>query len=144
LRIFDVLKIEYVELLTSEIVSKFIRYALVGFIGVAIDFSITYVFKEYAKVSKYLANSLGFSTAVISNYLLNRYWTFGVGEEDVFIQFGTFLLVSIMGLFINNFIIFVLNEKTKLNFYISKIAAIMVVVLWNFFVNYYYTFRSAA
>jgi putative flippase GtrA len=132
-----------VELLSSEFVLKFIRYALVGFTGVAVDFSITYVFKEYAKVSKYIANSLGFSTAVVTNYFLNRYWTFGVGNEDVFIQFGTFLGVSLIGLLINNFIIFLLNEKLKVNFYISKVIAIMVVVFWNFFVNYYYTFRSA-
>ena len=131
------------ELLSSEFVLKFIRYALVGFTGVAVDFSITYVFKEYAKVSKYIANSLGFSTAVVTNYFLNRYWTFGVGNEDVFIQFGTFLGVSLIGLLINNFIIFLLNEKLKVNFYISKVIAIMVVVFWNFFVNYYYTFRSA-
>jgi putative flippase GtrA len=132
-----------VELLSSEFVIKFIRYALVGFTGVAVDFSITYIFKEYAKVSKYIANSLGFSTAVVTNYLLNRYWTFGAGNEDVFIQFGTFLGVSLVGLLINNIIIFLLNEKLKMNFYISKVIAIMVVVFWNFFVNYYYTFRSA-
>jgi putative flippase GtrA len=133
-----------VELLSSELISKFIRYALVGFTGVLVDFSVTYLFKEYIKVSKYVANSLGFCTAVITNYLLNRYWTFGVGQEDVFIQFGTFLLVSLIGLVMNNFIIYLLNEKLKVNFYISKIMAIGVVILWNFFVNYYYTFRSAA
>ncbi len=131
------------ELLTSEFAIKFIRYALVGFTGVAVDFSITYIFKEYAKVSKYIANSLGFSTAVVTNYFLNRYWTFGVGNEDVFIQFGTFLGVSLVGLLINNIIIYFLNEMLKVNFYISKVIAIVVVVFWNFFVNYYYTFRSA-
>jgi putative flippase GtrA len=132
------------ELLSSELVAKFIRYAFVGFTGVIVDFSVTYIFKEYLKVSKYVANSLGFCTAVITNYLLNRYWTFGVGKEDVFIQFGTFLAVSMIGLLINNFIIYMLNEKLKINFYVSKVMAIIVVILWNFFVNYYYTFRSAA
>lgn len=132
------------EAISSEFVLKFIRYALVGFTGVAVDFSITYLFKEYIKVSKYIANSIGFCTAVITNYLLNRYWTFGAGNEDVFIQFGTFLAVSLIGLLINNFIVFLLSEKLKINFYISKLVAIGVVVFWNFFVNYYYTFRSAA
>ncbi len=132
------------ELISSELIIKFIRYALVGLTGVIVDFSITYLFKEYVKVSKYVANSLGFCTAVITNYLLNRYWTFGVGQEDVFIQFGTFLVVSLIGLVLNNIIIFLLNEKLRLNFYVSKIIAIFVVIFWNFFVNYYYTFRSAA
>jgi putative flippase GtrA len=131
------------EAISSEFVVKFIRYALVGLTGLTIDFSITYLFKEYIKVSKYIANSIGFSTAVVINYLLNRYWTFEAGNEDVFIQFGTFLAVSLIGLLINNFIIFFLNEKLKINFYISKLIAIGVVVFWNFFVNYYYTFRTA-
>ena len=131
------------EFISGEFIEQFIRYAIVGFAGLIVDFSVTYVFKEYAKVSKYLANSLGFSVAVITNYVLNRYWTFGVGDENVFIQFGTFVLVSIIGLFINNFVIYLLNEKWSLKFYLSKVFAVGVVVLWNFFVNYYYTFRSA-
>ncbi len=132
------------ELITAELITKFIRYALVGFTGVVVDFSITYIFKEYLKFSKYIANSIGFCTAVLTNYLLNRYWTFGAGKEDVFIQFGTFVAVSMIGLLINNAIIYLLNEKLKINFYVSKVAAIFVVIFWNFFVNYYYTFRSAA
>lgn len=131
------------EAISAEFIGKFIRYAIVGFAGLLVDFSVTYLFKEYAKVSKYLANSLGFSIAVITNYVLNRYWTFGAGDENVFIQFGTFVLVSIIGLFINNFVIYMLNEKWNINFYISKVFAVGVVVLWNFFVNYYYTFRTA-
>jgi putative flippase GtrA len=131
-------------LVPSEFIIKLIRYGLVGLTGVLVDFSVTYVFKEYAKFSKYVANSIGFCTAVVTNYLLNRYWTFGAGTEDVFIQFGTFVIVSLIGLVINNFIIYLLSEKWKINFYISKVVAIFVVVFWNFFVNYYYTFRSAA
>lgn len=131
------------ELVSTEFIVKFIRYALVGCTGVVVDFSITYLFKEYIKLSKYIANGLGFCTAVITNYLLNRYWTFGAGNEDVFIQFGTFLVVSMIGLLINSIIIFLMNEKLNVNFYLSKIMAIVVVVMWNFFVNYYYTFSSA-
>jgi putative flippase GtrA len=132
------------EIITAELITKFIRYALVGFTGLVVDFSVTYCFKEFAKVSKYIANSIGFCTAVVTNYLLNRYWTFGAGNQDVFIQFGTFVAVSLIGLLINNMIIYLLNEKLKINFYISKLAAIFVVIFWNFFVNYYYTFRVAA
>jgi putative flippase GtrA len=132
-----------VEQIPTEIILKLIRYAIVGFTGIGIDFSITYLFKEYIKVSKYIANSLGFCTAVMTNYLLNRYWTFKAENADIFIQFGTFLGVCLIGLAINNIIIYILNEKLKLNFYISKVIAIIVVVFWNFFVNYYYTFRSA-
>ena len=132
------------EIITAELITKFIRYVVVGFTGLVVDFSVTYSFKEYAKVSKYIANGLGFSTAVITNYLLNRYWTFEADKEDLFFQFGVFVIVSLIGLLINTGIIYILNERLKINFYISKLAAIFVVIFWNFFVNYYYTFRVAA
>jgi putative flippase GtrA len=131
------------EQLSSEFAIKFIRMALVGVAGTVVDFSVTYIFKEYVKVSKYIANILGFSLAVINNYLLNRYWTFGGGSGGIVEQFGIFVGVSLVGLLINNFIIYLLNEKGNVNFYISKVMATIVVVFWNFFVNYYYTFRTS-
>ncbi|EJF10423.1 GtrA family protein [Pontibacter sp. BAB1700] len=41
---------------------------------------------------------------------------------------------------INNLIVYLLTEKVKLNFYISKFIAIVVVFIWNFLLNYLYTF----
>ncbi len=119
------------------------KYAFVGLIGTVIDFGTTYLLKEKVKLQKYLANSLGFCTAVISNYLLNRYWTFNSSDPAIFQQFGKFIMVSLVGLILNNAIIYLVNEKYKINFYISKIAAVLVVISWNFFINYFYTFKTA-
>jgi len=106
-----------------------------------VDFGTTWLLKEKVKVNKYIANSTGFILAASSNYLFNRFWTFHSVNPRIVYEYGSFILISIVGLAINNLIIFLLNEKMKLNFYLSKLFAVGVVTIWNFFMNYMITFR---
>ncbi len=128
------------EIGNEEFIYKFLRFAIVGFSGVFVDFGITYLCKEKLKFHKYLANSLGFLFATISNYFLNRYWTFQSKDPAAFQQFGKFLVIALIGLMFSNLIIYLMNDRVKLNFYFSKILAVAVVSIWNFFANYIYTF----
>lgn len=129
--------------LNQELVTKFIMFSVVGASGVLVDFFVTWVFKEKVKTHKYVANSLGFITATISNYLLNRYWTFNTdGVSAQFHEFSKFFFIALIGLIINNAILYLLHEKTKWNFYFSKLVAIGIVSIWNFSFNYFYTFAS--
>jgi putative flippase GtrA len=45
-----------------------------------------------------------------------------------------------LGLGINNLVIYLLHGKLKLNFWLSKVAAIGIVTIWNFTMNYFFTF----
>ena len=126
--------------LSQDLIYKFIRFGLVGFSGIFVDFGTTYLLKEKLKVHKYIANSCGFLLATVSNYFLNRYWTFQSTDSKAFEQFGKFFAIAIIGLIFNNFIIYILNDKLKINFYLSKVFAIAAVSVWNFFANYIYTF----
>jgi putative flippase GtrA len=120
---------------------KFLKFCLVGFSGMIIDFGTTWLLKEKVRVNKYLANSTGFILAATSNYLLNRFWTFHSGNSRVAVEYFSFVLVSVVGLGINNIVVYLLTEKVKLNFYLSKLFAIGVVTIWNFSMNYLITFR---
>ena len=55
---------------------KFLKFIIVGFTGMVVDFSITILLKEKLKIHRYIANSAGFVLAASSNYLFNRLWTF--------------------------------------------------------------------
>ena len=121
---------------------KFIKFGLVGFTGMILDFGITYLLKEKAKIHKYVANSLGFISAATNNYFLNRIWTFNSHDPQVMVQYTKFVLIAITGLGINNLVIWLLSDKIgKLNFYIAKFIAIVVVFVWNFSMNYLFTFN---
>ncbi|WP_220273453.1 GtrA family protein [Pontibacter diazotrophicus] len=113
---------------------------MVGFSGLVLDFGITYVAKERLRRNKYVANSLGFLVAGIINYYLNRIWTFYSNDPEIGWQFSKFLLVVLVGLLLNNFIVYLLTDRAKLNFYIAKFGAIVIVFFWNFSINYFYTF----
>lgn len=121
---------------------KFLKFGVVGFSGLIVDFSITWIFKEKLKVHKYISSSLGFVVATGTNYTLNRYWTFNNHNPATIIQFGKFFVISLVGLALSNILIYLLNDKLKWNFYIAKACAIVIVSLWNFFANYLYTFTG--
>lgn len=122
---------------------KFIKFGVVGFSGLIIDFALTYLLKEKLKVHRYIANSVGFMAAASSNYFLNRLWTFKSENPEIFLEYGTFILISLIGLGINNSFLFLFEKKLKVNFYFAKFLAIIVTTLWNFFANYLYTFSQA-
>jgi putative flippase GtrA len=127
--------------LLPDILTKFIKFAAVGTSGLIIDFGTTYLLKEKAKINKYIANAAGFTLAATSNYFLNRLWTFHSTNPQIFYEFSSFIIVSIIGLGINTGVLWIFTKKTKLNFYISKAIATLVTVLWNFTANFIFTFN---
>lgn len=126
---------------STEFLMKFIKFGVVGASGLIVDFGFTALFKEIFKVQKYISNAIGFTLAASSNYFLNRIWTFESKNPQIALEYSEFLLISIIGLGINTFILYMLVKRGKMNFYIAKIFAIAVVTVWNFFANALFTFR---
>lgn len=116
---------------------------MVGFSGLVIDFSVTFLFKEKLGMHKYFANALGFSVAATNNFYWNKIWTFQDTREAVGEQFASFVLIALVGLVINTLFIVLFHRKMKLTFYLAKFLAIIVVVIWNFLMNYFFTFVEA-
>lgn len=121
-------------------IEQFIKFCVVGGSGVFVDFGITYLCKELLRLNKYVANSLGFLSASTTNYILNRIWTFHDQNPDITGQYLRFLGIALVGLVINNAVIYLLNDRLKFNFYLAKLFAIGVVTFWNFFMNYFFNF----
>jgi len=119
---------------------KFFRFGAVGVSGMIVDFGLTYLFKEIFKANKYVANSIGFIVAATSNYVLNRVWTFNSTNPEIGVEYLKFVVVSTIGLGINTLILWYFNQKKGYNFYVAKLIAIAVTLIWNFFVNLLYTF----
>jgi putative flippase GtrA len=125
----------------NELFVKFFKFGIVGVSGVVVDFGVTWLLKEQLRLNKYIANSTGFACAVVSNYILNRIWTFHSADPNVGIQFAKFTVVALIGLGMNNAIIYFLTERKQVRFYAAKLVATGVVMLWNFGANYLFTFK---
>ncbi len=132
----------FAQFLEKAFLLKFLRFCIVGFSGTVIDFGLTWLGKEIFKIPKFIANAIGFVVAATSNYILNRIWTWGSTNEQVGVEYTKFFVVSLIGLGINTLIIYLIHEKLKWNFYIAKVIATGVVMLWNFFANNFFTFAS--
>ena len=126
-----------------EFLTKILKFGIVGFIGMCLDFLVTWLLKEKLRLNKYLANSLGFTCAVINNFYLNLKWTFQVGgNQGTNVYLVKFILISIIGLGLNNSFVYLFSDRLKINFYVSKALAVVCVFIWNFSANNYFNFNS--
>ncbi|MBR3960162.1 MAG: GtrA family protein [Bacteroidales bacterium] len=130
----------FAQFLEKAFILKFLKFCVVGVSGTVIDFGLTWLCKEIFKIPKFLANAIGFVVAATNNYILNRIWTWGSTNEQIGIEYTKFFFVSLIGLGLNTLILYIFNEKIKMNFYVSKVIATGFVMLWNFFANNYFTF----
>ena len=129
------------EYLSKAFLLKFIKFGIVGFSGVFVDFGITWLTKEKLGIQKYLANAIGFTSAATTNYFLNRIWTFESTNPRVMIEYTEFFVISMIGLGINTLVLWLLVSRFKMNFYVAKIFAIGFVTIWNFLANALITFN---
>lgn len=133
---------------TNELV-RFLKFATVGVIGMVVDLSVLNVMHKVVGLPLLAANSISFTTAVVSNFTWNRLWTFPESRQrPVLAQLGQFALVNVIGLGINNLVLWVVFQGIQhlisdpWNYNLAKIFAIGVVLFWNYFVNRKWTYRG--
>lgn len=124
-----------------ELIVKILKFGVVGFSGTVIDFFFTWLCKEKIGWNKFLSNSIGFVLAATSNYIFNRIWTFQSDNPEIGREYLLFFVISLIGLALNNLFLYLFHEKLKMNFYLAKVFATILVTIWNFTANYFITFR---
>jgi putative flippase GtrA len=126
----------------KTLVEKIFRFCITGGLGMVIDFGFTIFCKEHLKLNPYFSNILGTMIALIVIFFMHKNWTFGQLSKKNNSQFGQFILISFLGLGLNSCIIYVLRNEMLFDFYYSKVIAIGVVSIWNFTLNYFFTFSD--
>lgn len=140
----------------SKEAERFLKFAVVGTIGFIVDFGLLFVLKELVGLeSTVLANTISFCAAVVSNFTLNRFWTYPDSRSKrLRAQLSQFTLVSIVGLLINDLIVHFLEHPFQLlldssftflpvaGYIPAKIVATIVVLFWNFFINRHWTYND--
>ncbi len=128
---------------------RFLKFATVGIIGMIVDFTVLNLMHLKVELPLGVANAISFSTAVVSNFTWNRLWTFPESRErPLFRQLGQFAIVNVMGLLINEVVLFLVLQAIKgfipapLNYNLAKAFAIAVVLFWNYFVNRMWTYKG--
>jgi len=136
--------------LPSKELTRFARFLTVGALGTLLDFGLLAALK-YAGVATILANSFSFTAGVVNNFTWNSRWTFADlrrRNANAGAMFFQFLMVSLVGLALNNAIVLLLEAplgaligNADFGYVPAKIIATGVVVFWNYFANRNWTFR---
>jgi len=140
---------------------RFLRFAVVGVIGTVVDFGTFNILTVIAGMAAVYSQAISFGCAVISNFIWNRYWTYPDSRsKKISRQLLQFFVVSMIGLTIRTPIfVFVEAPLTRLfesmdwiyavipsispvwiGHNISLALAVIIVMMWNFFVNRFWTY----
>ncbi len=108
------------------------RFAAAGAFGFVIDYGIMVVMTELLNVHYLVATGVGFTVSVIVNYLLCAYWVFrGANRRSAGVK-AAFVITSLIGLGLNELIMFLLVDAVHVNYLIAKLLAVLVVMIWNY------------
>lgn len=139
--------------------TRFIRFMSVGAIGAVVDFGIMNLLTKLFNMPLTLAGSISFICAILSNFLWNRFWTYPDSRSrPIARQLTMFFIVNVAGLVIRLPILKFLEPPLRKLFehltfntsltpeFLGKnftlMVAVGVVMLWNFFVNRYWTYND--
>ncbi len=138
---------------------RFLKFATVGTIGAAIDFGVVNLLAHFFNMRLVIAGTISFICAVTSNFLFNRYWTYPDSRSrHVLHQLGMFFLVNAAGIAIRIPILHYVEPPLASAFgstmhvsasLVEALArnatlaiAVGVVMIWNFFINRYWTYND--
>jgi putative flippase GtrA len=137
---------------------RFLKFMVVGVIGAVVDFGIMNLLSKLFGAPLVLAGTVSFICAILSNFLWNRYWTYPDSRtRPVARQLFMFAIVNAAGLLIRLPILHYLEPPMRTLFerlswnvfsptFLGKnftlAVAVGIVMLWNFFVNRYWTYND--
>lgn len=138
---------------------RFLKFAMVGAMGAVIDFGVMNLMTHLFNMKLVFAGTISFTCAVISNFVLNRFWTYPDSRSrHILHQLGMFIIVSAAGIafripilhYVEPPMAYVVGQVTRLPRDTTELLAkngtlafaIGVVMIWNFFINRYWTYND--
>jgi dolichol-phosphate mannosyltransferase len=119
---------------------QLLRFGVVGGSGYLINLGVFAFLSGNLGVYHAVAAIGAFCVAVTSNFLWNRYWTFGPGEGLAHMQAARFLAVSVACLVINLVVLEAIVASSPISELAAQAIAVAVAMPFNFLGNKLWTF----
>lgn len=114
-------------------IKKIVNFGIVGVIATIIDFGVLFVLKSLCNVDVYIATTLAFIVSLIFNFVASMKYVFKAKEGmSVTKQCIVFVITAVIGLGINEAIMYLCIEFLSLYYMIGKLLATCVVMVFNF------------
>jgi dolichol-phosphate mannosyltransferase len=131
--------------------TRFLRFALVGLSGVLVDMGLLFLLSDPATLAWGVTRSkaIAAEAAILNNFWWNDAWTFGDlvqaqrGPVHKLRRLVKFNVVCLIGLALNVALLNLQFNYLHMNRYLANAVAILVVTVWNFWVNLKLSFAPA-
>ncbi|MEE1048397.1 MAG: GtrA family protein [Clostridia bacterium] len=116
----------------KKLIIQLIKFGIVGVIATLIDLAVLMLLKEFMHVDVLVASAVAFSVSVIANYILSMLFVFKGSENSKVKEFIVFVALSIGGLLLNQFIMWLGTEIMTAYYLWVKAFALVFVPIYNF------------
>ena len=122
----------------------FIKYSLVGMSGVFVNLGLYTLLTRYYEVSELLAPLISIESALISNFILNNFWTFGkrTTQSRIRVRFLKFHLASGFSALINYAVFLTLFLVFQLYDILANLIGIALAAIVNYLINSNWTWKD--
>ena len=109
------------------------KYLFVGGIAYCVDFGSLFFLTDFVKIHYLLSAAIAFILGLLTNYTLSVLWVFPKRAlANKRLEFFIFSVIGLVGLGLNEVIIWFFTEFVHFHYLISKIFSTVVVFFWNF------------
>lgn len=130
--------------LIKTLYSKFrnlILYGIIGSCTATLDFLIFTGLTQWTPIHYIVANVISCATGILCSFLLNRKYNFKVTDHTMR-RMIIFFSVGVFGMFLSSVILHFCIDNLHWGELISKLTSIVIVVIIQFFLNKYISFRE--
>ena len=117
----------------GKLVAQIMKFGVVGVIAFFIDFGVMVFLTEVFGMNPVASATISFTVSVVFNYLASMRYVFqhreGMSRTR---EFAIFVVLSVIGLAINDALMWAGTELTAFDYRLVKIIATAVVMVWNF------------
>ena len=112
---------------------QIIKFGMVGGLCFLIDYGVMIFLTEIFNINYLISSGISFTVSVIVNYILSMQFVFETEKDDSAMKkFIIFVVLSVIGLIINQILMWILVDKIGIFYMISKIGATVIVMVYNF------------
>lgn len=117
----------------KKLLAQFMKFGVVGVIAFVIDYGLLALLTELFGINYLVSATISFTASVVFNYVASMRYVFthkeGMSRRR---EFVIFVVLSVIGLLINNGCMWAGVELLGVHYLLTKIVATAIVVIWNF------------
>jgi len=118
---------------TDNWLIQLFRYCFVGGFAFLVDYGLLYALTEFCGCHYIVSATISFIAGLIVNYLLSTWWIFRKSKlKNKAAEFTIFALIGVVGLILNNVLLYVFTDLLGIYYMISKLITTALVMIWNF------------